>query len=609
MDTGATMHDANLKTDDKATLSEGIALLERKRTDAALAVLLPFLKDNPRNVEALHGVGMAQYLNRNYKLAIKNMSQAVALQPNNVVLLSNLAEAVRRDKKPEKALGLFRKAISIRDDYPMAHLGVANCLGDLDRFPEATKVFLEIVMRDPGFAPAYHYLGVQLTDNNRPKEALPVLRKAVALRENYAEALVALAMALDETEHSEEALEIFQQLLAKDEDNASLHNTIGNMLKDHGRIEDAIAHFRIAMQTDPNSIAATMSLAQAQKGPKEENDLVALENFMKQSNLSKGERRGLHFTIGKYHDDLDNYDEAFRHLKIANDMDDREPPFDIKKAAMSFSGIKKLFTPEFFHPRKGMGCESEIPVFILGMPRSGTTLLEQVLASHPEAHGAGELRTIGDLSRSLTGGLPRRPNYAQAMNRLDPITACNLGDRYAQHLYGLSGNRAKRVTDKMPGNFQNLGFIAQILPRARIIHSRRCPVSTCLSLYFKNFAKVISYSRDLTWLGQKYRLYHDLMDHWRKVLPLEILDVDYEDMVSDHEATVRRVLDFAGLDWNDACLDFHKTERKVKTASQWQVRQPLYDSSLERWRHYSHHLGPLFEALGDLAPDDVDRGP
>lgn len=601
------MHDANVKSSNEETLKQGMALLESKNTDEALEILQPFLENNPRSIEALHGVGMAQYLTRDYKGAIKNMSMAVALQPDNVVIVSNLAEAVRRDKDPEKALDLFRKAISIRNDYTMAHLGLANSLGDLDRFDEATAAFLEIFMRDPGFAPAYHYLGALLTKNDKPKEALPMLRKAVALRENYDEALVGLAMALEETENSDEALEIFNKLLSKDEDNASLHNTIGNLLKDHGRIEEAIAHFRIAIKADPDSMAAPMSLAQAQKGPTEESDLTALENFMEQSDLSREERRGLHFTIGKYHDDLDNYDEAFRHLSKGNDMDDREPPFDIEQARQSFNGIKNLFTPDFFAPRKGMGCESEVPVFILGMPRSGTTLLEQILASHPGAHGAGELRTVGDLSRSLSKGLPGRPNYAEAMQRMDPITACNLGDRYAQHLLGLSGNKARRVSDKMPGNFQSLGFIALILPRAKIIHSRRSPVSTCLSLYFKNFAKVISYSRDLRWLGQYYRLYHDLMDHWRKVLPMQVLDVDYEDTVNDHEGTVRSVLDFVGLEWNDACLEFHKTERRVKTASQWQVRQPIYDTSLERWRHYSHNLAPLFEALGDLAPKDVSE--
>lgn len=597
------MRDATAKSDGDNPLKQGMELLQLKRADAALALLLPVLKDDPRNVEALHGVGMARYFKRDYNSAIKHMTLAAALEPRNVVIISNLAEAVRRDKNPEKALDLFRKALSVRDDYIMAHLGLANCLGDLDRFDKASAVFLEIFLRDPGFAPAYHYLGALLTKNDKPREALPLLRKAVAIRENYDEALVSLALALEETEQSDEALAIFNHLLSKDEDNASIHNAIGNFLKDHGRMEEAIAHFRIAMKADPKSMAAPISLAHAQKGPKEESDLAVLEKFMAEPDTTKEERRGLHFTIGKYHDDLNNYDDAFKHLSTANAMDDREPPFKIENARQTFTRIKNVFSADFFTPRKGMGCESEVPVFIIGMPRSGTTLLEQSLASHPDTHGAGELRTIGDLSNSLSKGLPGHPNFADSMARMDPITACNLGDRYAEHLLGLSGRQTKRVSDKMPGNFQSLGFISLILPRAKIIHSRRCPAATCLSLYFKNFAKVISYSRDLRWVGEYYRLYHDLMDHWRGVLPLQILDVDYEDMVADHEGTMRKVLDFVGLEWNDACLDFYKTKRRVKTASLWQVRQPIYDTSLARWRQYSHHLAPLFEALGDLAPD------
>ena len=260
-----------------------------------------------------------------------------------------------------------------------------------------------------------------------------------------------------------------------------------------------------------------------------------------------------------------------------------------------------IFDKRLFSRRQGFGSESQAPVFIVGMPRSGTTLIEQVLASHPRVFGAGELDQISHLVNAISAEISGAPPYPDSAADLDALTACRLGESYVSYIGRLSDG-SDRVTDKMPGNFMHLGFIALLLPGARIIHSKRSPIDTCLSCYFQHFTQPMPFAGDLTNLGTYYQGYERIMTHWRNVLPLPMLEVDYEEMVGDHETMCRRIVEFSGLEWDEACLQFHKTERTVKTASTWQVRQPLYTTSVARWRHYEAFLGPLKKALGESPP-------
>jgi len=232
------------------------------------------------------------------------------------------------------------------------------------------------------------------------------------------------------------------------------------------------------------------------------------------------------------------------------------------------------------------------------MPRSGTTLVEQVLASHPAVHGGGELTTLADIVREQAG--LRSCTYPRVLADLEAAEVSALGAEYVRRLRALAPG-ALRVTDKMPGNFRFLGLIRLALPGARIIHCRRNPVDTCLSCYQQNFHEGHAFTNDLTDLGRYYRAYARLMEQWRRIFPGQFLEVDYEGLVTDFERESRRMLEFAGLPWDDACLRFHQTPRSVDTASRWQVRQPLYRRSVERRRNYERHLGPLREALGDAA--------
>jgi hypothetical protein len=248
---------------------------------------------------------------------------------------------------------------------------------------------------------------------------------------------------------------------------------------------------------------------------------------------------------------------------------------------------------------RGGGNLSDLPIFVLGMPRSGTTLVEQIIASHPDVHGAGELLDLQSITRRVVSGTGGFPGNILA---LDSVAMNKWADDYVAGLRKHSPD-ARYITDKMPNNFWFVGLIHLMLPNARIIHVKRNPVDTCLSCFTKLFSGTLNQTYDLSELGRYYVDYSRLMDHWRKVLPAgAFLDVQYEDVIADQETEARRMIDFCGLDWNDACIDFYKNKRSVGTASVTQVRRPIYKSSVERWRHYEKFLGPLLDTLGDLAP-------
>jgi len=302
----------------------------------------------------------------------------------------------------------------------------------------------------------------------------------------------------------------------------------------------------------------------------------------------------LNFALAKAFNDCGHWDRAFDHYHRGNRLAD--VAFDPAASLAYVKAMIDTFTPEMLAARSSFGRESSRPVFIVGMPRSGTTLVEQIVASHPQVTGAGELDDLRVLGFEVPS-LSKSPQpYPRCMADIDRQLATGLADRYLARLHAIDPN-ARRVTDKMPQNFLYLGLIGMLLPEARVIHCRRHPLDVCLSCYFVNFTQRLSFAYDLNSLGVYYRHYEMLMDHWRRVRPAAMLEVDYEGLVADQEGVSRRLIEFCGLDWHPACLSFHKNRRPVETASSWQVRRPIYSGSVQRWKHYEKYLDPLKEAL------------
>jgi hypothetical protein len=306
-------------------------------------------------------------------------------------------------------------------------------------------------------------------------------------------------------------------------------------------------------------------------------------------------REQLHLTLGKLYDRLGDYDKAFEHVQRGNEQ--RACKFDMNEFVASIQALIDAYSPRFMATAPRSGITSERPVFIVGMPRSGTTLTEQILARHPDVYGAGELSNINRIPSLLGTLLGGNTIYPYNITGLTTEILNTLGRQYLDFLDTLDRS-AKRVTDKMPHNFMAMGLIALLFPRARIVHCRRDPRDNCLSIYFQNFSDMHTYSNSLADIGLYYRHYEKLTAHFRRVVDIPILEFQYEELVADQEGMTRKLVEFAGLPWDERCLQFHEADRFVATPSYDQVSRPLYSSSTGRWKRYEKHLGPLLEALG-----------
>ena len=395
-----------------------------------------------------------------------------------------------------------------------------------------------------------------------------------------------------------EALSYYRRALEFNPTSADTYNNIGNTLRDLGRLDEARNAFRKALEIEPANVGVHVNLSDTKQFSENDPDLEALKRLDREAILSPTERMQLDFALGKAYADLKDHGRAFDYWRRGNERKRARIEYDESATAGTFERIKAVFTRALIAQKAGYGDSAQAPIFIVGMPRSGTTLVKQILASHPLVHGAGELRTFSDLANSLPEGAPTPVPYPEVVPGLDPAAIGQIGARYLATLARLAPG-AKHVTDKMPSNFFFVGLIHLALPNACIIHTLRDPVATCVSCFSKLFTAEQNYTYDLADLGRYYRHYQALMAHWHRVLPQgRILDVRYEDVVGDLEGQARRILAHCGLGWNPNCLAFNATERPVRTASATQVRRPIYTSAVGRWRVYQESLGPLLAELG-----------
>ncbi len=376
--------------------------------------------------------------------------------------------------------------------------------------------------------------------------------------------------------------------------NPVYHHNLATLLGDQGDIAAAEEHYREAIRLKPDYDEAFYNLSTIIKPKPGDPILGQIAARLKTVGLSRESRVFLHFASGKLWDDLGEPKRAFHHFAAGNKA--KGKIFKREAASRGMEAMKQTFTRELFARRSNVGLADERFVFIVGMPRSGTSLIEQILASHSQVRGGGELPDIPAISRRLRHYHPAERDYPENLADMPGEVVDGLARAYAARMDGIAGPAA-RLVDKLPLNFWHLGLIALLLPRARIIHARRDPRDSCLSCFFQNFQTAQAYAFDLADLGFFHGIYRQLMAHWAEVLPLPLLEVSYETLVGEPEATSREIVAFCGLEWEARCLDFHKTRREVTTASRWQVRQPLYKSSIGRWKPYEPFIGPLLEAL------------
>ena len=424
------------------------------------------------------------------------------------------------------------------------------------------------------------------------------LRKALDIKPAQVESLALMATAYNRLSRSAEALPFAEKALRMAPDNASARMAYGEALISLGRMEDADRFLKDTIAAKIAVPRCYQSLSTTRKFKADAPEFAAVRNEIQNESYSEKDVAPLHFAAAKMSNDAGLHDEAMMHYMKAKAPS--AASYDISAYERRVDQLIALFNPMFLGTRKNFGDPSQKPVFIVGMPRSGTTLTEQIISSHPLVSGGGELGEISAIARSL-GDLPKlHDRFSGRLMMMKDVEAKQLAQRYLKFIARTS-HAAARITDKMPHNFEQVGLIALLFPNATIIHCKRDPIDNCLSCYMNAFSEAHAYNTDLSKLGRYYRAYDRLMKHWHKVLPGRIFDSQYETLVEDQEGQSRKLIAHCKLFWDPACLSYTENERSVTTISRWQVRQPIYQTSMKRWKPYEKHLGPLIMALGDLA--------
>ncbi len=485
-----------------------------------------------------------------------------------------------------EAVDAYKAIIRLAPGDAEAHYFLGCGLEKLGAPDDALEAYRQAIALDPDTADAHYNLGTLLLALNRPEEARAALIGALEIDPNLADAQNNLGTALRNLGQPEEARTAYRRCLEIDPGHVAAHGNLGNVHQEIGEFREAKACYLRALQIEPKFTQAYEYLAELETFTAPNELSKAMETLAADPSLSDGQTMHLSFALAKAYDDLGDHDQAFACLDRGNRIKRRSLDYDVADDEAYFERLAKAFgeapRPKTSGPLDG----PPRPIFVVGMPRSGTTLVEQILASHSQVHGAGELTLLPRLvARTEPGaaGLRRLADeYLSAVRELAP-----------EHTH---------VVDKLPANFKHLGIIRRAMPGAAIVHCLRDPRDTCLSCYGKLFVNAQAFSYDLGDLGRYYRAYARLTAHWREAMPGCILDVRYEDVVGDLKGQTERLLEFCGLPWEEGCLSYHETRRPVHTASAVQVRQPIYAGSVGRWERYRAHLGPLLEALGPAGP-------
>ena len=621
----------------------GEVLRQARQLGEAEQSLEAAVRLDPKNAQSLNNLGIIRYEQKRFVGAAKFYRQALEVRPNMAEALNNLGNALRMTGDLEGAIDAYQEALTYRANYAEAYNNLGTLLQQARRPEEAEHALRKAIQQNPQYIEAHNNLAQLLTSQKKDVEALRVLGEALkfapknvqtllitariqmrrnahaaaegatrlALREepDNAEALTIMGQLMHETDRYEEAITLLERALKKRPDSPEALNFYGVALKSVGRLDEAREQILKALKLNPGMYGAYANLndlVDFSEGPGEElfNRMDAV--FASMPNKEAEHLLALHFAYAKALEDRGDHPRALQHYITGGRMKRAQLNYTESETFGFFDGIRAAFPKSVFENRKFAGIDDSRPTFIVGMPRSGSTLIEQILSSHPDVFGAGEVKYLSRSLGQLRDRFPSLPKYPQMMDKITPAQLGIVGKGYLEALSNGAGE-AKRITDKLLTNYFFVGLIHLIFPNAKIINTQRDPVDTCLSGFTKLFKDDMPHSYDLGELGRYYGKYRELMQHWEEVLPEgALITVQYEDVVADTEREARRLIDFLELPWDDKCVDFHKSERPVKTASVAQVRKPIYNTSVKRWTKYGDGLQPLVDAIeGEAAKRDT----
>jgi tetratricopeptide (TPR) repeat protein len=612
----------------------GLAFLAQDKIDDAIAQFRTALTLMPRFAMACNNLGNALRLKGDIPGALAHFRKAIEIDGELAEGHSNLGQLLLEQNHLHEAIVHCQEAVRLRPTFPEAHSNLGNVLRELGRLEQAKHSYAEALRLNPRLAMLYNNMAQALQEEGKLDEALAWYSRGLELDPKLARLHCNLASLCAEKDQHDEAIRRYEIALSLDPNYPEAHTGLGWVWHEQGRYEDAQERYRLALRLKPGFASATCNLGQVReelgdfqeaesyfrealahdgrlagawsqlatllRGKLADEDLAAMRQLLEDPDLTPDKRGTLHFGLAQVLDARKAYDEAGEHLLQANrisaeEWSKRGQGYDPVLHSRFVDRMIATFTPAFFQRVRDFGVNSERPVFIVGLPRSGTTLTEQILANHSQAFGAGELAFGREDFLRLAGEGGDDNRAFENLSRLNASSAKALANAHLERLRGLHASAA-RVADKMPDNYLYLGLLATLFPNAKLIHCRRDLRDIAASCWMTNF-RSIRWASNQDHIASRFREYQRLVEHWRQVLPVKVMDVEYEDTVDDLEGVARRLVAWCGLDWEPGCLAFHEGKRPVRTASVTQVRQPIYKRSVARWKHYEKSLGQLFARL------------
>ena len=521
------------------------------------------LKTAPEHVGSLYSLALITQMQGDHAGAIPYYEQVVSLDPEFAPAFSNLGVAYKESQQYQKAelIGLAAIKLEPRSAEARNNLGVVYSVQRL--FDRAIDVFQETIVLEPGNVQAHYNLATCHLERGDLDSARSELIRVLQLAPDHSDAKINLM----------------------------------NVDMQSGQHELAEKTCRDVLDFDAGHVLAltNLTLLKRYEAP-DAPEAIQMKALLERPDIAVDDQVHLHFALGKISDDCQQYDQAFLHYERACHLKRQGFEYDPDWPRTTVDRYIEVFSAELIEEmRRNVLDESRLPVFVVGMPRSGTSLVEQILASHPSIYGADELMLMDEICAELHRLSGSTEAYPETVRTMDGSGSSLLAGRIVQHLRDLRNGEQLHVIDKNPLNFFNVGLLALLFAQPLIIHCQRHPLDVCLSNFFQLYGKELPYTYSLKEVGLFFQQYKRLMAHWQEVLPVEICTIDYDVLVENPEDEIRRLLGFLGLSWDPACLSFHQTQRRVSTASNWQVRQPLYQRSRHRWRHYADHLQPLLE--------------
>ena len=564
----------------------GVVLKDQGKLEEALASFTKALAIKPDHVDAYNNMGNALQDQGKLEEAIASYNKALSLKPDYANAYNNMGNALQDQGKLEEAIASYNKALSLKPDYANAYNNMGNALKDQGKLEEAIASYNKALSLEPDYANACNNMGNALKDQGKLEEAIASYNKALSLEPDYANAYNNMGNALKEQGKLDEAITSYEKALSLKPDHAEAYNNMGLALQDQGKLDEAIASFNKALEIKPNYAEVFRNLSSLIKYKPDNTQVALVCEMIKRSDLKDDDRCHLQYTYAKMNEDLGNLDAAYDNYSSGGKLRQKLLSYDFKQDELTFEKIKNT-GPKLkeFAFSKPFHAATNIPIFILGMPRSGTTLVEQIISSHSEVHGAGELPFLSRFTHVNN-------IYNQTISS---VSILEVRKNYLNELEKVSHGKPF-VTDKMPQNFLHISILLKALPEAKVIHVKRDPAATCWSNFKHYFSsRGLGYCYNLKDTVNYFKLYQDLMYSWDQQYSDQIYHLDYDKLTVEQEPETRKLVEYLKLGWEDDCLSPHKNKRSIRTASQQQVREKVYTGSSQAWRKFEPYLNGVFD--------------